>query len=674
MELFKLFGTLGLNGVKETENQLDDVTNKAEDSSNKMVGFFKKVGAAVATYFAVDKIKDFGVAVVKASAEVQAEEAAFTQIMGAYADQAAEKVSKIAEATGMVDSRLTPYMTSMTAKFKGLGYDVEEATDLASVGLNIAADAAAFWDKSLTDSMGALNSFVNGNYEGGEAIGLFANETTLATWASQNLNLEWKNLTEKEKQFARLQFAKSMQEASGATGQASKESGAYANVMGNLSEAWRQFKAEVGEPLLQNVVIPAIQWLGTFINDTLIPGFTNLKTWVIENKATLMEWGNYILTATGVVAGFVAVLKTSQIISGIVSSFQAANKAIADYIIKVYAASSAGMVSNATLSAKNIILGVLSGQIGITTAATMLWQKAQNKLNASLLANPITWIVALIAGLVAILVTAYNKNEDFRNAVNALWKELKEALGPAIESLKPLISSIIDLFKQVWSLIKTLVIPIFNSIISVITKILQVVTPIISKLASLFAEQFGVIINVVTTVINVIGKIIGAITKAVNAVKDGINKIKGFFNFKFEWPKLKMPKFAITPSGWKIGDLLKGSIPKLGIKWNAEGAIFDEPTIFPTAHGLQGVGEAGAEAVAPIDKLMGYVQTAVQQETSGTNYLLERLINMLATFFPEILNNLKRDIVFPDGVLAARLAPQINIKLAEIQEANRRGR
>ena len=674
MELFKLFGTLGLNGVKETENQLDGVTNKAEDSSNKMVGFFKKVGAAVATYFAVDKIKDFGVAVVKASAEVQAEEAAFTQIMGAYADQAAEKVSKIAEATGMVDSRLTPYMTSMTAKFKGLGYDVEEATDLASVGLNIAADAAAFWDKSLTDSMGALNSFVNGNYEGGEAIGLFANETTLATWASQNLNLEWKNLTEKEKQFARLQFAKSMQEASGATGQASKESGAYANVMGNLSEAWRQFKAEVGEPLLQNIVIPAMQWLGTFINDTLIPGFTNLKQWVVDNKATLMEWGNYILTATGVVAGFVAVLKTSQIISSIVSSFQAANKAIADYIIKVYAASSAGMVSNATLSAKNIILGILSGQISITTGATMLWQKAQNKLNASLLANPITWIVALIAGLVAMLVVAYNKNEDFRNAVNKLWNELKTGLQPVIEALKPLISAIIDLFKQVWSLISALVIPIFNQIISVITKILQVATPILSTLLKAFNACFQPVISVVTTVINVIGKIVGAITTAVNAVKNGIDKIKGFFNFKFKWPDLKLPKFAITPSGWKIGDLLKGSIPKLGIKWNAEGAIFDEPTIFPTAHGLQGVGEAGAEAVAPIDKLMGYIQTAVQEETSGTNYLLERLINMLATFFPEILNNLERDIVFPDGVLAARLAPQINIKLAEIQEANRRGR
>lgn len=673
MELFKLLGTIAVES-DDANRAIDDTTDNAEKSSDKMVSAFKKIGAAVAAAFAIDKIIDFGKAIVGASAEVAAEEAAFSQIMGTYSDEAAAKVQKIADATGMVNSRLTPYMTSMTAKFKGLGYDVDEATDLASQGLNIAADASAFWDKSLTDSMSALNSFVNGNYEGGEAIGLFANETTLAAWAADNLDLKWKDLTEKEKQFARLQFAEAMQKASGAAGQASKESGAYANVQGNLTEAWRQFKAEIGEPLLNNIVIPAMKSLGSLLNDTLIPAFQNLKLWVGDNSNELQKIAQILGIATSAVIGFITALKTASILNTFGLAIKKANAEIAEYIIKTYAAAAAGVVSNATLSTKTILLGVLSGQIKITTAATMLWDKAQKALNKSMLTNPITLIVLAIAGLVALLVTAYNKNEDFRKAVNSLWKELKTGLKPIIEALKPLLSAMINLFKSVWSLISSLVIPIFKQIISTITNILKVVTPILKVLLQAFNACFKPVITVITNVINVISKIVGAITKAVNAVKSGITKIKNLFTFKWSLPKLKVPKFTISPSGWKVGDLLKGKIPKLSVKWNAEGAIFKKPAILDSAYGLQGVGEAGAEAIAPIDKLQGYVSNAVQSETNGVVSELQRLISMLANYLPIITDNMGHDIVLNDGVLVGKLAPKMNNKLADIQRSNERGR
>lgn len=92
------------------------------------------------------------------------------------------------------------------------------------------------------------------------------------------------------------------------------------------------------------------------------------------------------------------------------------------------------------------------------------------------------------------------------------------------------------------------------------------------------------------------------INGAKDAVKGAIDKIKGFFDFKFEWPKVPMPKFSISPSGWKVGDLLKGSIPKLSIKWNAMGGVFDKKTVFGYGGSLQGIGENGAEAVVPLEK------------------------------------------------------------------------
>ena len=103
----------------------------------------------------------------------------------------------------------------------------------------------------------------------------------------------------------------------------------------------------------------------------------------------------------------------------------------------------------------------------------------------------------------------------------------------------------------------------------------------------------------------------GQVTAAANGVKDRflapintlrdkvkgiIDRIKGFFKFNVSAPHIPLPHFSISPAGWKLGDLLKGIKPSLGIKWYAKGGIFDEPTI-------AGIGEAGPEAVVPLDKL-----------------------------------------------------------------------
>lgn len=89
-----------------------------------------------------------------------------------------------------------------------------------------------------------------------------------------------------------------------------------------------------------------------------------------------------------------------------------------------------------------------------------------------------------------------------------------------------------------------------------------------------------------------------AITKpfetARDKVKEIVDKIKGFFKFKVSTPHIPKPHFSISPSGWKLGDLLKGTIPKLSIAWHKEGVLFEKPTL------VHGFGEAGAEAGVPL--------------------------------------------------------------------------
>lgn len=114
--------------------------------------------------------------------------------------------------------------------------------------------------------------------------------------------------------------------------------------------------------------------------------------------------------------------------------------------------------------------------------------------------------------------------------------------------------------------------------------------------------------------VTVWGGIKDAITKPIKAamdfVKKCIDKIKSFFKFHVELPHIKLPHFAIKPKGWKLGDLLKGSIPTLGIEWYAKGGIFNSPSVI-------GVGEAGAEAVIPIDRLQGMLTAMADDIVNG---------------------------------------------------------
>lgn len=87
------------------------------------------------------------------------------------------------------------------------------------------------------------------------------------------------------------------------------------------------------------------------------------------------------------------------------------------------------------------------------------------------------------------------------------------------------------------------------------------------------------------------------------------------------------------------------------VTWNAEGAIFSKPTIFNTPLGLQGVGDSRApEAVAPIDKLQGYIRDAVRDTVGGMQF----------------------NIVLDSGALVGQLAPGLDRQLGTL--ASRKGR
>lgn len=565
-KLGELFYTIALKGMDEFKDDVEQSETQTEQSSNKIIDAFKRIGAAIATYLTVTKIIEFGKAAVEAAATVGAEVSAFEQIMGDYSDTAQQKMNEIADATGMVSTRLTPYMTSMTAKFKGLGFDIDDATTLAQDGLTLAADAAAFWDKSLDESMSHLNSFINGSYEGGEAIGLFANDTQMAAYAVEtgivSETKAWSSLDEATKQATRLEYAKNMFEQSGATGQAAKEAGQYANVQANLTEKWRQFKAQVGEPILQNIVLPAMEKLSELVDKASV-AFENAKVKVKE----LTEW------------------------------YQK-NKTWIDLLVIAVGSIMAGMIA-------------YQSWMAILTLKTKLMAAAQALMNSTMLASPITWIVAGIVAVVAAIIYLWNNCEWFRNMVQGLWDWLKNTFNAIWMTISNIVSAI-------WTTISTVFTNVWN-------KVVEVTTGIYDSIKEKFNAAYQTVYDVFK---NIYDTIHDKIRDAKDFVYEMIEKIKGFFKFEWSLPHLKLPHVTITGKF----SLMPPSVPHFGLEWYAKGGILEAPTIFgANGNTLMGGGEAGPEAVAPISELMKYVRTAVAESSANASIeaLLERILNLM---------------------------------------------
>lgn len=246
--------------------------------------------------------------------------------------------------------------------------------------------------------------------------------------------------------------------------------------------------------------------------------------------------------------------------------------------------------------------------------------------------------------------TTWNFIKDtFKNVISFLvglvtgdFTKMKNAIQSQMKNSQKLLSGI-------WSAIKTLIgqkaAQILSDIISKFTNIKNNMQQKIESARAAVVQKFANIVSGVTQkaqqVVNAVrtkfndakAKIINPIESAKNKISGIVDSIKGFFsNMKLKIPKIslpKMPKFSLKGNF----SLKPPSVPKIGVNWNAEGGIFRRPTIFNTANaGLQGVGEAGAEAILPLNKNVladigrGIAETMGSQGDENGTHKIERLL------------------------------------------------
>lgn len=111
---------------------------------------------------------------------------------------------------------------------------------------------------------------------------------------------------------------------------------------------------------------------------------------------------------------------------------------------------------------------------------------------------------------------------------------------------------------------------------------------------------------------NVYDKVMGVVNKIKDDVSAAMDKIKGFFEGDWPTPHINLPHFSIAGSL----SINPPSVPTLDVEWYAKGGILTQPTIFGATNStLLGGGEAGAEAILPIENLQAYMTNAIAAST-----------------------------------------------------------
>lgn len=496
------------------DKSLDDVSDSSESASGRMISAFKKLGGIIATVFAVDKIKEFGKSCVDAAADAEAASSQFTQVFGDLEGDAKKSLSGIADDTGMLQNRMKGSYTQIAAFAKTTGMDTSDALDLANRSMRAVADSAAFYDRSLEDTTESLQSFLKGNYENDAALGLSSTEATRNAAANKLYGASFNELSEAQKQLTLLQMVEDANATSGALGQAARESDTWTNQVGNLKQAWTDFKALLGSNFLDTAV-GAVKKLSGAVQ-SVTKKLPEMVRWFKEHESVIKG----VATAIGILVSAIALQNTVQAIKTAMNTAEASS------------------------------LGALIGMKIKDAAATV----------AAL--APYLLIVAAIAAVIAIGVLLYKNWDTVKEKCSELWSKMKEIW----ENIKNTVSDKVDAIKKAitekWDAIKKAVSEKIEAIREAVAEKFEAVK---SKISDIFNSIKETVINVWETIKNAVQVAIMFIGEILSAAFQIIT-----LPFRFIWENCKEYVFA----AWEqIKSLISTALTNIknGIEviWNA---------------------------------------------------------------------------------------------------------
>ena len=399
--------------------QVDDLSKKMGDadgaSKNLNDGFTVLKGtmanlASQAISKVVDGFKNLVGGAVDYQKSMQYYTTSFTVMTGS-ADKASETVKKLADIGAKTPFDM-PQLADATSLLMNFGFNADDAVD-SMMMLGDISQGSADKLESISRAYGKMNSAQKVSLE----------DINMMIDAGFNPLQEISEHTGESMQslYNRISKGKmSVDEITDSMKRSTSEGGKYFKSMdaqsqtldGRLSTLSDTINSKLGEALQPILQKAADEW---------IPNITNaIDNMDIDSVVSVID----------------------DIVSGVGDLFGFIMDNGATIISLVAGIGTAMMVWNVASMINGVVGAVKAFQVANEGASV-----AQALLNGVMNANPIMLVATLLAGLIATIVTLWNTNEGFRNAVISVWNAFKDTVGNAITSVGGFIGNLISWFQ-----------------------------------------------------------------------------------------------------------------------------------------------------------------------------------------------------------------------------------
>lgn len=229
-----------------------------------------------------------------------------------------------------------------------------------------------------------------------------------------------------------------------------------------------------------------------------------------------------------------------------------------------------------------------------------------------------------------VFVTIFNAVKKF---VSAVWKAIRNlavrdfkavqtAITRPLSAAKSAVSRIVSAIKsavsKAWNAVKKKTQQVFNALKSAVSKPLGKVKSTVSSAVSRIKSIFGRLKSITGSVRRTFNSIKSAITNPISdaraKVKSALGRIKNMFPLSVGkiFTNIRLPHVGVNGGKAPYGIGGKGRRPSFSVTWAARGGIIDGAQLI-------GAGEAGKEAIIPLERNTGWMDTLADRINGQSN-------------------------------------------------------